>query len=69
MEWHKVEDYPVGSEELNRRNKLKYREAVVQELRNHGATDEEIELLTEQTIQNALDKNRDPADVAWALLQ
>ncbi len=46
-----------------------YREALQNEMIKLGANEQEIKLIKDATIRNALKRNRKPEDVAWALLQ
>lgn len=48
---------------------IQYKEAVINVLQELGATEDEMVLLTEETLQNGLKNNRLPKDVAWAILQ
>lgn len=46
-----------------------YRRSVIEELKSLGATDNDIDLVNDVTIVNAIKANRYPSDVAWAILQ
>lgn len=46
-----------------------YRHLLQQEMIKLGATERELNLIKDATIRNALKKNRNPEDVAWAILQ
>lgn len=46
-----------------------YRKALQNEMIKLGANEQELNLIKDATIRNALKKNRKPEDVAWALLQ
>lgn len=46
-----------------------YRALVVHEMKKMGATNQEVSLLCQETILNSLQRNRNPEDVAWAILQ
>ncbi len=48
---------------------LQYRTMVILEMKRMGATDQEIELLRNETIINSIRNKRRPEDVAWAILQ
>lgn len=54
----------ASSEEIS-----KYRDSVIEEMIKLGATQQEISFLKLETILNSLRYNRDPEDVAWAILQ
>lgn len=46
-----------------------YRKAVQNEMIKLGANEQDFNLIKDATIRNALRRNRNPEDVAWALLQ
>ena len=46
-----------------------FREKVEKIMRNDGADDNEIALVSDTSIINAINRNRTPEDVAWAFLQ
>lgn len=46
-----------------------YKEEVLNQMVLQGATENDLQLLKEETIINAIRKNRSPKDVAWAILQ
>jgi len=48
---------------------LHYRNLVIIEMEKMGATDQEIRLLSNETILNSIRNKREPEDVAWAILQ
>lgn len=45
-----------------------YKAEIITEMRKMEATDEEIALLSDEMIINAIRNGRKPADVAWAVL-
>lgn len=46
-----------------------YRKALQNELIKLGASEQEINLIKDATIRNAIRRKRKPEDVAWALMQ
>lgn len=46
-----------------------YRARVVCEMKKMGATEQEFSLLHDITIRNSIINQREPRDVAWAILQ
>lgn len=46
-----------------------YRHLLQQEMIKLGASEQELELIKDATIRNAIKRNRKPEDVAWAILQ
>ena len=46
-----------------------YRSLLIEEMFKLGASKQEISLIKDATIRNAIRKNRKPEDGAWALLQ
>ena len=46
-----------------------YKLEVVSEMKKIGASKEEIALLKDETIMNAIKNKRNPSDVAWAIMQ
>jgi len=48
---------------------LQYRTLVMVEMEKMGATEQEIHLLSNETILNSIRNKRKPEDVAWAILQ
>ncbi len=46
-----------------------YRNLLIQEMYKLGANKQELELIKDATIRNAIKRNRKPEDVAWAILQ
>lgn len=48
---------------------IKYRDAVIFEMKRMGATQQEIALLRDEIIINSITRERKPEDVAWAILQ
>lgn len=46
-----------------------YREILIQEMVKLGANKNELALICDATIQNAIRNKRKPEDVAWAILQ
>ena len=54
----------ITNKEIN-----EYKDNLILELEKLGATNKEKELVKENTIINAIRQNREPKDVAWAILQ
>lgn len=54
---------------LTKKEILDYKKRLKVELINQGAKKSDFLLLTEQTIINSIKQNRDPKDVAWAIIQ
>lgn len=46
-----------------------YRSELIKEIINLGATENEINLISDILIQNSIENNRSAQDVAWAILQ
>ena len=46
-----------------------YRLAIQEAMIKLGADEQELNLIKDATIRNAIKRNRKPEDVAWALLQ
>lgn len=46
-----------------------YRSTLQNEMKSLGANEQQLTLIKDATIKNALKRNRKPEDVAWALLQ
>lgn len=46
-----------------------YYDSLVEQLRKQGATEEDINLISDEMIKNAIKNNRKPEDLAWAILQ
>ena len=46
-----------------------FRTALEQEMKNQGATQEEINLITDDLVKNSVKNKRSVKDVAWAILQ
>lgn len=46
-----------------------YRYLLQQEMVKLGATEQELTLIKDATIRNAIKRNRKPEEVAWAILQ
>lgn len=46
-----------------------YRDILKEEMIRLGADEEELKLIKDATIRNAIKRNRKPEDVAWAILQ
>ena len=46
-----------------------YRHLLQQEMIKLGASEQELSLIKDATIRNAINKDRKPEDVAWAILQ
>lgn len=46
-----------------------YRHLLRQEMIKLGADEQELGLIKDATIRNAMKRNRKPEDVAWAILQ
>lgn len=46
-----------------------YKKKLQDEMVKLGATDQELKLITDIIVKNAINKNRKPKDVAWALVQ
>lgn len=46
-----------------------YKLEVVAEMKKIGANKEEISLLKDETIMNAIKNKRNPSDIAWAIIQ
>lgn len=47
----------------------KYKEEVLKECKNLGATEKDLEPITDEIIETGMKNNRNPKDFAWALLQ
>lgn len=54
---------------MNSENLEQYRSQLILEMKKLGATKNEIELISDTLILNAINNNRKPEDVAWAVLQ
>lgn len=48
---------------------IQYKEQIIIEMKKMGASDNELLLVREATVRNAIRRNRRPEDVAWAILQ
>lgn len=48
---------------------IEYRKSLMTEMERMGATQQEISLIKDATIINAIQRKRNPEDVAWAILQ
>lgn len=59
-----IDNSTISSDDI-----MKYREMVVFELHKMDATSQEITLLQDATVRNAIRQHRNPEDVAWAILQ
>lgn len=46
-----------------------YRTKIIAEMKNFGATEQEIQLLQSECIINGLLNGRTPGDIAWAVMQ
>ncbi len=46
-----------------------YRDMLIIELKKLGASDSELELVSEKMIINAINNGRKAEDIAWAILQ
>ncbi|MFG6377340.1 MAG: hypothetical protein K1W19_03320 [Lachnospiraceae bacterium] len=46
-----------------------YRLAIQEEMIKMGASKQELDLIKDATIRNAIKRKRKPEDVAWAILQ
>lgn len=46
-----------------------YRRRLVEEMNKMGATEQELNLVRTETIENSIRRNIEPEDVAWAILQ
>lgn len=46
-----------------------YKKRLQNEMIKLGATDQELKLITNTIVKNAINRNREPKDVAWALVQ
>lgn len=46
-----------------------YRHLLQEEMIRLGANEEDLKLIKDATIRNAIKRNRKPEDVAWAILQ
>lgn len=55
--------------EFSKKEILDYKKKLKIELINQGAKKSDFSLIKEETIINSLKQNRDPKDVAWALIQ
>lgn len=64
----------TGVEDVEARKGCKYyqhdyKERIIEEIKLLGATQDEIDLLTDQIALNGINNNREPKSVAWAILQ
>ena len=59
-----VSTVQVSSEQID-----SYRKRVAIEMKKMGATEQELSLLHNETIRNSIINEREPRDVAWAILQ
>ena len=55
--------------EFSKREILDYKKKLKVEFINQGAKKSDFLLIKDETIINSLKQNRDPRDVAWALIQ
>lgn len=46
-----------------------YRQRLIEEMNKMGATEQELNLIHTETIENSIRQNIEPEDVAWAILQ
>lgn len=46
-----------------------YRSKLIEEMIKLGATENDIDLISDTLIRNSIQNNRTPKDVAWAILQ
>lgn len=46
-----------------------YKERLILEMKKQGASSKDLKLIKDATIRNAIKYERNPEDVAWALLQ
>lgn len=46
-----------------------YRSLLIDEMLKIGATEDDVILIKDATIRNAIKRKRKPEDVAWAILQ
>lgn len=46
-----------------------YKKRLQDEMIKLGATDQELKIITDTIVKNAINKDRKPEDVAWALVQ
>lgn len=46
-----------------------YRSLLIDEMLKMGATEDDLILIKDATIRNAIKRKRKPEDVAWAILQ
>ena len=55
---------------VKNRNKIdNYKNLLILEMKNLGANESDLLLITDIIVENALENDRDPKDVAWAILQ
>lgn len=54
----------VSSEQIT-----SYRKQIIDEMRKLGATDNDFDLVCDNTVINSIVNNRKAEDVAWAILQ
>lgn len=54
---------------MNLDNFKEYKEKVLQECKNLGATEKELLPITDEVIETGMLNGREPKDLAWALLQ
>lgn len=47
----------------------RYRDMLISELEKQGASESDLELISEEMIINAINNNRKVDDIAWAILQ
>lgn len=66
---HLSTDFNSISRSMQRGYIKHFRKRVEKIMRNNGANDNEIALVTNTSIINAINRNRVPEDVAWAYLQ
>lgn len=62
----------ITEEKITKENDVsinEYRNLLQQEMIRLGATEQELRLIKDATIRNAIKRNRKPEDVAWAILQ
>lgn len=57
------------SEEITTLQLNNYRSLLIDEMLKLGASEQELQMIKDATIRNAIRRNRKPEDVAWALLQ
>ncbi len=59
-----IKDGTFDEEQIN-----SYRNSLIAELKNQGATKSDLDLVTDIIVINSLNERRGPRAVAWAILQ